>query len=264
MSTKEFAPAPVALTAAQKASYRADGFLILRAVFTPDEVTQLAADVDRVCRENAALIDWHNMRVRFKPHEQTGEPVFEVFDPLADLSPIARRMTGQRRILDPLADLYGEPAELFKDKLIYKPPGAAGAALHQDWISWPDFPETFVTVLLAIDPFTEENGATLVYPGVHRQGYLSPHDQQHHLLAHDAMPTEPVPLLLEPGDLAIFSCFAPHYSNANQSDASRRGYFISYNARSDGGQQYLRHYREFHDWIRGQAPAEVRDTLYFR
>ena len=31
--------------------------------------------------------------------------------------------------------LYGEPACLFKDKLIYKPPGVKGYGLHQDWIA---------------------------------------------------------------------------------------------------------------------------------
>lgn len=69
---------------------------------------------------------------------------------------------------------------------------------------------------------------------------------------------------MEPGDLAIFSCFAPHRSAPNRTHESRRGYFISYNARSDGGQQYLRHYREYHEWIRGKAPEDVRDILFFR
>ena len=49
-----------------------------------------------------------------------------------------------------LHDLYGEPARLFKDKLIFKPPGVKGYGLHQDWIAWPGFPRSFLTVLAVL------------------------------------------------------------------------------------------------------------------
>ncbi len=79
-----------------------------------------------------------------------------------------------------------------------------------------------------------------------------------------ALRAEPVPLLLEPGNLAIFTGFTPHRAAANTSGQARRGYFISYNARSDGGRQHARHYHEFHDWLRAKAPAEKRPLMYFR
>jgi ectoine hydroxylase-related dioxygenase (phytanoyl-CoA dioxygenase family) len=252
------------LTAEQVRAYREDGYLILRKVFSHEKVMQLGDEGDRIARDHRELIDQKNMRVRFKTHVLTGEPVFEVFDPIADLSPVAHAVSHDQRLFDILHDIYGEPAELFKEKLIYKPPGAIGATLHQDWIGWPGFPESFLTVLVAIDPFTRDNGATEVFPGLHKRGYLSPKDGQHHCLSGEAMDTEPVPLLLEPGDVAIFGCFTPHKSGPNNTAASRRGYFISFNARSDGGDQYASHYREFHDWIRAKAPAETRDQLFFR
>ena len=119
-------------------------------------------------------------------------------------------------------------------------------------------------MLLAIDPFTAESGATEVYPGLHKSGYLSPKDGQHHLLQAESLQAEPIALLLEPGDIAIFSCFTPHRSAPNASLANRRGYFLSYNARSDGGDQYEKHYREFHEWIRIKTPAATREQLFFR
>jgi hypothetical protein len=73
-----------------------------------------------------------------------------------------------------------------------------------------------------------------------------------------------VPLLLEPGDVAIFSCFTPHRSGPNGDTVGRRGYFISYNARSDRGDQYDRHYQEFHEWIRAKTPEAKRPYLFFR
>jgi 2-aminoethylphosphonate dioxygenase len=252
------------LTREQVRAYHDDGYLVLRNVFSKERVASLGEEGDRIAREHADLIDPRNMRVRFRPHVETGDPVFEVFDPIADLSPHADEVARDTYLLDILHDIYGEPAKLFKEKLIYKQAGAIGATLHQDWIGWPGFPETFLTVLVAIDPFTHENGATEVYPGLHKSGYLSPKDGQHHLLSEDSLGATPVTLLLEPGDIAIFGCFTPHKSAPNNSQASRRGYFISYNASSDGGYQYTKHYREFHDWIRAKSPVDIRDQLFFR
>jgi ectoine hydroxylase-related dioxygenase (phytanoyl-CoA dioxygenase family) len=252
------------LSDAQISFYHEEGYLVLRNVFTADDILRLAADVDRVCRERTDLIDLHNMRVRFKPHQETNRLVFEVFDPISDLSPSARAITRDRRILDRLHNLYGEPAEVFKDKFIYKSSGVIGATLHQDWIAWPGFPESFLTVLVAIDPFTADSGATEVFPRCHNEGYLSARDGQFHAVELDALQTEPVPLLLEPGDIAIFGCFTPHRASPNTSGMARRGYFISYNARSDGGDQHARHYREYHDWILAKTPEEKRFLLFFR
>jgi len=251
------------LSSTEVAFYRSEGYLVVRSVFSKDEVQELGDDVGRICRDRAELIHVNNLRVRFKSHIETKEPIFEVFDPISDLSSVARRMTEDNRLLDRLHALYQEPACLFKDKLIYKPPGADGASLHQDWIGWPGFPESFLTVLVAIDPFTFDDGATLVYPRMHSAGYLSPIDGKHHQLEHENMHTTAVPLILEPGDVAIFSCFTPHYSRPNRSQHSRRGYFISYNALSDGGLQFGKHYEEFHHWIRERYPTEKRPQMVF-
>ena len=56
----------------------------------------------------------------------TGECTFETFDPVIDIAPVCDRLAHHPRLLDLLATLYGEPAQLFKDKLIYKPPGVKG------------------------------------------------------------------------------------------------------------------------------------------
>ena len=58
--------------------------------------------------------------------------------------------------------------------MIFKPPGATGYQLHQDYIGWREFPESFITVIVAIDPTDATNGATEVFPGYHRQGISRP------------------------------------------------------------------------------------------
>jgi len=243
-----------ALTSAQLDQYQRDGYLVLRGVFAPPELAEMSREADRLLGRTDLMFD-ENMRARFKPHIETGAKLFEVFDPFLDLAPVCKRYVLDRRILGPLASIYGEEACLFKDKLIYKAPGSEGAHLHQDYIAWPRFPISFLTVVLAIDDFGADNGCTEVYPGIHRRGYLSPADGKHYQLDEDVLkPVEPVPVFLAPGDLAIFGCYTPHRSAANRSRRWRRGLFISYNACSEGGEQRDEHYQDFHEWLRDKYP----------
>ena len=245
---------PHALTADQLAAYRDEGYLVLRGRFAPAEVSELAAEAERLLARTD-LIDPANLRVRWQPHVGTGEQLFEVFDPVIDIAPACARVAGDARIRGALASLYGEEPCLFKDKLIYKPPGARGYGLHQDYIGWPGFPKSFVTVVVAIDPFDGSSGGTEVLPGYHKRGYLGPEDGRYHPTTDEQVPgARAVPLDLAPGDVALFGCFLPHRSAPNASDRSRRGLFLSYNARSDGGDQRESHYSQFHDYLRRKAP----------
>ncbi len=255
--------AKFALNTSQLSDFKRDGVLKLANVFDIQEVGALAAESDRVLQDSKHLLNQNNLRTRFAQHHQTQEKVFETFDPFVDLSELARQVASDARILEPLQSIYGEPACLFKDKFIYKLPGATGATLHQDWISWPGFPESFLTVVVAIDPFTATSGATEFYLGEHQRGYLSARDTQHHILDAKQFASQPEPLVMDPGDMAIFSCFIPHRSAPNLSDNSRRGYFMSYNAFSDGGDQYQPHYSEFHSWVRTRYREPRRSELYF-
>jgi ectoine hydroxylase-related dioxygenase (phytanoyl-CoA dioxygenase family) len=169
------------------------------------------------------------------------------------------------RILAPLRAIYQDDAHLFKDKLIFKRPGAKGYALHQDFIGWPDFPESFLTVIVAIDATGAVNGATEVFPGGHRQGYLSPRDGMYHALDAAAVAGMPgMALELAPGDIAIFGGFMPHRSAANQSDRWRRQLYLSYNAGRDGGEQRGAHYRQFQAWLEQRYAEYGRTEVFFR
>lgn len=226
-------------------------------------MARAAAEADRLFQRRD-LIDSRNIRCRWQNHYQTDECRFDTFDPVIDLSPVMERLAHDPRIDALLETVYGEEGCLFKDKLIFKPPGATGYNLHQDYIGWPSFPESFVTVLVPIDPADEGNGCTEVFPGYHKSGYLAPRDGEYHELLLSAIDESAgVSLVLAPGDVAIFGCMTPHRSAPNRSETWRRQLYLSYNARSDGGAQREAHYREFHAWLK-QKYAEYgkTDTYY--
>ena len=256
--------APNRHTGRQVQSYRTEGYLILRDVFRADEVAALASESQTlVARED--LIDTANIRCRWQDHVASGECLFDCFDPVIDIGPVCRYVARDERIMASLRALYDDEAYLLKDKLIFKRPGAKGYALHQDYIGWQDFPESFVTVILAIDPTDADNGATEVFPTYHRQGYLSAKDGDYHELPLSEIdPARGVVLDLQPGDLAFFSGFMPHRSAPNLSDRWRQQLYLSYNAGRNGGDQREAHYRRFHEWLREKYAACGNTNVYFR
>lgn len=249
---------------ARRAAYERDGFVVVRGLFGAEEMAAAARAAEELLTSYSHLKTVRNLRCRWQDNVFTGECTFETFDPVIDLSPHCRRLAADPRLMDVLAGLYGEPACLFKDKLIYKPPGVKGYGLHQDWIAWNGFPRSFLTVLVPFDPADRDNGCTVVYPGYHRQGPLTPTDGQYHELPPECVDeARAVPLLLEPGDVAVFGGFTPHRSDPNVSDCWRRQLYLSYNALSDGGDQRARHYQEFHAWLRTKYAEYGKSDTYF-
>lgn len=253
------------LTKAELAAYRQLGFAVRRRVFSADEMAALADESERLLADCRQLIDRRNLRCRFMNHVETGGPLFEVFDPVNDISPFCRQLTGDGRIRAMVESIYGGAAALFKEKLIYKLPGAPGYPLHQDIPrNWSGFPRSFLTVLIAIDSATEENGCTQVFSGYHH-GYLLPDQTDIYMLPDDCIDSSRcVKLLLEPGDVAIFHGLTPHRSAPNRSAAMRRAFYVSYNAMAEGGDQRARHYAEFHDFLRARLDSGTAEGMYFR
>jgi hypothetical protein len=246
--------------------YRAEGFIVRRGVFSSNEIAALIQECERLADPSTGLVDPKNLRCRFMKHHETGESLFEVFDPIVDASLPFQRVASDPRIVDMVESIYGEPASLFKEKLIFKPAGALGYDLHQDIPRyWAGFPRSFLTVLMAIDLATEENGCTQVYSGYHHE-FLSPSDRPDlYMLPPESVDvTRRTMLLLEPGDVAIFDGLTPHCSDPNRSNKTRRGFYISYNAFSEGGDQRTGHYAQFHERMRQRLAPDDPGSLFFR
>lgn len=252
------------LSAEQVQHYADDGFLILRNVFAPEEIARLEREAGALWWRKD-LIDKDNIRCRWKDHVETGECTFECFDPVIDIGPECARFARDPRILEALGDLYGDTAHLFKDKLIFKPPGTKGYAMHQDFIAWQDFPRSFITVLIAIDPAGADNGATEVFPGYHKQGSLVPEDGMYHDLPEELVDLSTgVKLDLNVGDVAMFGAFTPHRSAPNLTDRWRRQLYLSYTSDADGGDLRDKHYDYFQKWLVERYAEYGKTGVWFR
>lgn len=147
--------------------------------------------------------------------------------------------------------LLGKQMVLFKEKLNLKPPGGTGFAPHLDGPSLRvalgnEGPKTFVTIMIAIDNMTSQNGCLRICPGRwsedHTCQVVAPEANGNPdaggragavpLEVADAM--EFVDLACSGGSIAAFNEWAPHRSSPNLSPFSRRAVFLTYNDAKEG------------------------------
>jgi ectoine hydroxylase-related dioxygenase (phytanoyl-CoA dioxygenase family) len=247
-----------------RAAYERDGYAILRGVFGRDEIARVAAETEGLLARDE-LKAMTNLRVRWQYHYQSGTPIFELFDPVTDLSPGCDAWMRDQRLMGPVEELLGERVHPIKDKLIYKSPGSGGYPLHQDYIAWPTFPKSFTTVVVAIDGADAANGCVQLYRGAHARGLLSEADGNFHILPDPVVDGfTRIDLELAPGDAVIFGAFMPHRSDTNKSDRGRRHLLFSYNKDSDGGDCRRTHYDDFHHYLRTIYSSMGLGDMYFR
>jgi 2-aminoethylphosphonate dioxygenase len=254
-----------ALSDDQLQTWRDDGVLVLRDFFPVEQIEAAAVEAEQLLERHRALINPQNLRTRYLPNVITGECQFECFDPVIELSLALHGLAVAPRLLAAVGALYGEEACLFKDKMIYKPPGVKGYDLHQDYTPWESFPKSFLTVLIPLDAVDCENGCTEVFPGYHNNGLLvEPGKPSYPLPPGVVDEARAIPLVLDLGDIAIFSGFTPHRSAPNRSARWRRQFFPSYNKVSEGGHQRPQHYAEFRDWLKKKYEEYGKTGLYYQ
>ena len=125
------------------------------------------------------------------------------------------------------------PACLFKEKVNFKRPGGGAFAPHQDAPAFTSFGHTWhITVMVALDDATPENGCLEVVPGVWDH-VLATNDD---LTMADSVVKELAwtPLQVRAGDLVCFHSYLPHRSANNLTRGSRRAIFATYNRASEG------------------------------
>lgn len=236
--------------------YRTRGFVKLANVFSPDEMRPVREEFDRLF-DDPEILREDSLRSASRRSLLTGT-VLDRLDPIIDLSPLMKELTQVPRIMDAVAAVLGEPALLFKDKAIMKPPGAYGYGIHQDFSNWQELPvppQLLMSVLVAIDSGTAENGGLQVYPGLHHH-HLRPPEKPSDIfnpsagLVDKEMLGGVQPELVEAGvgDLILFSSLAPHCSGPNRSQRKRRSLFLSYNA-ARYGDVYDLYYRNLYSYL---------------
>ena len=134
------------------------------------------------------------------------------------------------------AQLFGEEAVLFKDKVNYKLPGGGGFKPHQDVTAYKseELATTHISVMVAIDPADcPELGPLEVALGEHTNGVVR---NTHGVIDADVEAGMAfTPLMVAATDVVFFSSYLPHRSQPNTHPTrGRRLAYLTYNPASQG------------------------------
>lgn len=234
---------PGPLSADQFAAFERDGFLLVKKQFDADEIGLLlrSAKEDRALDQHAfGRADGEGGRVRLSLWNHPGDGIYGMF---------ARG----RRVADACEQLLDDEVYHYHSKMIMKDAKVGGAwTWHQDYgyryqngLLFPDL----VSVFIAVDPATRENGCLQVIRGSHKLGRID------HVLTGDQAGADRVrveevlkrlPLVyveMDPGDALFFHSNLLHRSDQNKSPNPRWSMICCYNAKHNDPYKEAHHPR---------------------
>ena len=230
---------------ADLAHYWRDGYAVVRGFFSPDEVREVAAATDQLYAEGIA----HGRCFRhgnlfYNVARTRGESVVRMVQWPSYHQPVLNAVRLDTRFVDLLEPLIGRDLKQIINQVHWKAPGPLGDfAWHQDSKSrrpasaYRNLATSYVQTGLAIDPHTPEAGGLRFIRGSHLRGDLHMGCSKHSLgaaMSDKALgavglsAADAVDLVLEPGDLALWSPYLVHGSGANRSNHKRRFYINGY------------------------------------
>lgn len=218
------------LSQQQRDYFNRDGFLVVRGMYSPDEIRQISDWTDEVA---GFPEEPGKTMMYFESSREDGSRILCRIENFVPYHPDFRQLITTGRMHQAVSELLREPALLFKDKINFKLPGSDGFREHQDiQAGWNDYADLHTTAMLAIDETNEQNGSLEMVAGMHDKGILG--QLWAPLTDADTGHAPYVPVHCKRGDTVFFDSYAPHRSAPNRTDSARRVLYITYNRESAG------------------------------
>lgn len=188
-----------------------DGYLILRDLVSAHELNTLRDELEPRLAETPRcegdFYGWKTTRV----------------GGLLSKAPMVQRLALDPRILAIAESVLSPHCDCFQLNLTQATrvhPGERAQAPHRDEEMWPadkQGAEWLINVMWALGDFTDENGATRIWPGSHRTE-----------LDRNVDPKNSIAAEMNAGSALVFLGSLTHGAGANRSDAPRTGIIVSY------------------------------------
>lgn len=218
----------------RRSFYEKQGYLLVPAVFTADEMDEICSEMDAVtetlrARRGSLEAAWPGS---YRAH-LAGDLAPDAFrcDSVHDVQRYSARMT--RMIMDPrlvelFVEMIGPNVALHHTKYHVKPPRSGAAfPLHQDYPHFPHEGRSMMLGALFLDDANEESGCLGVVPGSHYRGPLPIVGAYEKYLDPAAYPLDALtPLPAARGSVLLMNYLTIHGSPRNCSGSARRTLFI--------------------------------------
>jgi ectoine hydroxylase-related dioxygenase (phytanoyl-CoA dioxygenase family) len=198
--------------------FERDGYVLFPDVLDAELIAEASRHVEWLAEKNPGL-----RSEQFHHHLMLNDPFWV-------------RLIRDDRLLDIAEQFIGPNIALFASHYISKPPHDGQAVLwHQDGSYWPLEPMEVVTLWLAVDDSTPENGCMRVIPGTHTLELkgLQENRTVANVLNSEIPPEfvdeeKAVDLVLKRGGVSVHHPNIIHGSNPNHSSKRRCGLTIRY------------------------------------
>jgi len=226
----------MALSDAQFEQYQEDGYVVVEDCLDGATVEAVTDRIDSYVRNNREESQFERMLEPDAEDAALGdaEPVrkFEGIGMVRE-DDVFAELVNDEAIVNVVEQLQGPNLSLLRSAAMLKPPQVGSEKkFHQDAAYYPIHPMDHVTVWIALDQSTTENGCMQVVPGGHTDGLLGheaiEYDTDITIAEADYGPEDAVALPMEPGDVLFQHCLLPHYTASNETDDWRRAYIASY------------------------------------
>ena len=219
----------------QMKDFERDGFVVVPRMYNAREMKELGAHIDALVAKGP---EFGKEMFYFEDSLlEKGKRVLSRIEKFAETNRQLSEFVHEERMTGRAAELLGEKAVLFKEKVNFKLPGGGGFAPHQDiQPGWDDYAPYFISVLVAIDPSTVANGCLELSAGHHKRGMLG--EKWKPLTEEQLKGVKFTAYPMEPGDVAFFDCYVPHRSKPNLTDKQRRNLYLTFNRATDGDKRH--------------------------
>jgi len=239
------------LTAQQLAEFQEQGYVVLAARFSADEVARMRTEADHILEliVNSSVANGRQSR-RLDIRALTADQwMVRKIQPINDLSLYLSQVAADDRLLAPMRQIMGDEPILMEEKLNYKQPVAGPIGhleakqmddrfpVHSDYAYYKaqNYPPDILSSAITIDACRENSGPIRVWPGSHKG------EMGHEPMA-NGLEVKPelvdfgggVDVLAPAGSVLLFHALLIHNSVGNTSGRPRRLMIYSHFPRRAG------------------------------
>ena len=219
------------LTEEQIASYRKDGFIIIKDFLDPKELEDWRFKVGEAVKlreDNPLPTDDDYEGSDALKHKKEIKAFYQQRMQLwMDNKPF-RELIFDQRIGKMAADLEGvDGVRIWQDQALFKLAYAELTSWHQDVPLWSFDAKHGITIWIALDDATISNGCLYFIPGSHKKIYIKPEPGKPHARVFELNPEllklpAPVAATMKAGSCSFHNGLMMHGASANMTPGSRR------------------------------------------
>lgn len=228
-----------------KTQFEENGFYVAKGVFSPQEVTALETDFDRIVHQITSANESTNAKWSGPEMEKiaTADMVVTHTHNVQNYSAVWSKALFHPKFLAVTSEILGEDIVLHHTKLFQKPAEkGAPFPMHQDWDYFPTIKDSMIAGVIHVSRADDEMGCLRVYPGSHKRGRLDQSNGTHQGEIFEKYPIEgSTPVEVEAGDVVFFHYFTIHGSLPNRSNEIRKTVLVQMHAGDDRVEDGINH-----------------------